>query len=99
MVACPLLSWTTTSAAAVDSYHIHSSSPLAVSKQVQGTEYSESEVETDAAALKLETDAAALKLETDTAALELETNTSALDLETEIDVSQEISKQERYLAD
>jgi hypothetical protein len=31
--------------------------------------------------------------------LELETDTAALELETEIDVVQEISKQERYSAD
>jgi hypothetical protein len=83
----------------VDSCHIHSSSPLAMSDQVQGAGYSESEVEIDAATLKLETDATTLKLETDAAALELETDTSALDLETVTDVSQEISKQERYSAD
>jgi hypothetical protein len=59
---------------------------------VQGSGYSKSEVETNAAALKLETGAVALKLETNTAALKLET-------ETETDVCQEISKQERYLAD
>jgi hypothetical protein len=52
--------------------------------------YSESEVETDMAALELETDTTALKLETDTTALEWEMET---------DVSQEISKQERYSAD
>jgi hypothetical protein len=60
------------------------------SDQVQGVGYSKSEVETDTAALELETDTAALKLETDTTALEWETET---------DVSQEISKQERYSAD
>jgi hypothetical protein len=65
----------------VDSCHIHSSSPLAMSDQVQGAGYSESKVEIDATTLKLETD------------------TSALDLETVTDVSQEISKQERYSAD
>jgi hypothetical protein len=57
---------------------------------VQGARYSESEVETDAADLELETDAATLKLEMDSTAPKLETET---------DVSQEISKQERYSAD
>jgi hypothetical protein len=47
----------------------------------------------------VETNAAALKLETGAVALKLETNTAALKLETETDVCQEISKQERYLAD
>jgi hypothetical protein len=102
----------TTSAAAVDSCHMHSSLPLAASDQVQ--EYSESEVETDGAALELEndvaalkletdatdlelkTDAATLKLETDTTALKLEIDTTALDLDMETDVSQEIPKVERY---
>jgi hypothetical protein len=87
MVDCPLLPWTTSSTAAIDSCHVHSSSPLATSDQVQGVGYSESEVETDAAALELETDVTALKLETDTTALELETGTPALDLEMETDVS------------
>jgi hypothetical protein len=61
--------------------------------------YSESEVETDVAALQLETSAAALELEMDAAALELEPNAAALDLEMEINMPQELSKQERYLAD
>jgi hypothetical protein len=61
--------------------------------------YSESEVETDVAALQLETSAAALELEMDAAALELEPNAAALDLEMETNVPQELSKQERYLAD
>jgi hypothetical protein len=40
-----------------------------------------------------------LELEMDTAALELETDVTTLELETETDVSQKISKQERYSAD
>jgi hypothetical protein len=60
----------TSSDAAIDSCHVHSSSPLAVADQVQGAGYSESEVEIDAADLELETDVAALKLETNAAALE-----------------------------
>jgi hypothetical protein len=95
-------------AAAGDSCHIHSSSSLPTSDQVQGTGYSEFKVETDAAALQLETSAAAIKLETDAgalelepnvAALELETDTAALDLKLETDVSHGLSKQERYSAD
>jgi hypothetical protein len=39
------------------------------------------------------------ELQMDMATLELETDTTILNLETEMDVSQEISKQERYLAD
>jgi hypothetical protein len=66
---------------------------------VQGAGYSESEVETYAAELELETDTVALELEMDAAALELETDATVFDLEMEIDVSQEISKQERYSAD
>jgi hypothetical protein len=50
--------------------------------------YSESEVETDVAALELETDADALELEMDTA----KCTPSQV-------VCQEISKQERYSAD
>jgi hypothetical protein len=38
-------------------------------------------------------------LETDATTLELEANTVALKLETETNMSQEISKQEWYLAD
>jgi hypothetical protein len=38
------------------------------------------------------------QLKTNVAALKLETNATALDLEMEIDVSQDISKQERYSA-
>jgi hypothetical protein len=57
---------------------------------VQGAGYSEFELETNMVALELETNATALELEADTVALELETET---------DVSQEISKQEQYLAD
>jgi hypothetical protein len=45
----------------------------------------------------LKVNVAALELLTNAAALELLTNTAALDLET--DVSQDISKLERYLAD
>jgi hypothetical protein len=90
MVSYPLLPWMTFSAAAVDSCHVHSSSPLNASDQVQGAGYSKFEVEIDAADLELETDAAALEMETDA---------DALDLETEADVSQEISKQERYSTD
>jgi hypothetical protein len=41
----------------------------------------------------------ALEFETEAAALKLETYVAALDLEMEIDVPQEISKQERYSAD
>jgi hypothetical protein len=48
---------------------------------------------------EVEMDAAALELETNVTALELEANTTALKLEIETDVSQEILKQERYLAD
>jgi hypothetical protein len=85
-----------------------------VSDQVQGSGYSESEVETDVASIQLETSAATLELETDAAALELETDATglelemnapalqleiALDLEMETDVPQGISKQERYSAD
>jgi hypothetical protein len=82
----------------IDSCHVHSSSPLATSDQVQGMGYSESEVETDMAHLELETNAAALELETDAVALKLEIDIVVLDLETETDVAHEISKQERYSA-
>jgi hypothetical protein len=99
MVSCPLFSWMTSSAAAADSYHVYSSPSLTAADQVQGTGYSESEVEIDVTDLKLETDAAALELETDAAALKLETDTVVLDLKTETDVSQEILKQERYYID
>jgi hypothetical protein len=78
------------SAAADDSCHVHSSSSLPASDQLQGARYFESEVETNTSALKLETFVAALELETNVAALELETDTDALDLETEIDVPQGI---------
>jgi hypothetical protein len=57
---------------------------------VQGVGYSEFEVETNTTALKLEMGVTIVELEMDTSALELETKT---------DVSQEISKQEQYLAD
>jgi hypothetical protein len=98
----------TSSTAMTDSCHVHSLSPLSTSDQVQGTGYSEFEVETDAstleleasaAALELEMDATTLELETNVSALKLETDTTALDLETEIDVPQEILKQESYSAD
>jgi hypothetical protein len=49
--------------------------------------------------LELETFVAALELETDVAPLELETDAATLELEMETDLSQEISKQERYSAD
>jgi hypothetical protein len=70
-----------------------------MSDQVQEARYFESEVETFTAAHELETSSAALELETNTTPLELETDLTPLKLETETDVSQEISKQERYLAD
>jgi hypothetical protein len=92
-----LLPWRTSSAAAGDSYHVHSSSPLVASDQVQGVGYYESEVETDVAALQLETSAACLKLEKDATALELEADAAGLELER--DVPRETSKQERYSAD
>jgi hypothetical protein len=92
MVSCPLFPGMTSSAVTADSCHVHSSSPLATSDQVQGAGYSESEMETNMVDLKLETDAATLELEMDTTALELEIDTTVLDLETEIDVYQEISK-------
>jgi hypothetical protein len=66
---------------------------------VQGVGYSESEVETSAAALKFEADATVLELETDAAALKMEMDTVALELEMETDMSQEILKQESYSAD
>jgi hypothetical protein len=69
---------------------------LTAADQVQGMGYSEFEVETDVADLELEIDTTALELETDAATLELETDAVVLYLETEIDMSQEISKQERY---
>jgi hypothetical protein len=108
------LSWTESSAATGDSCHVHSSSPLPASDQVQGLGYSESEVETDTATLQLETSAVTLELETDAADLELETDAAGLELEMnaptlkmettldlkmETDVPQGLSKQERYLAD
>jgi hypothetical protein len=96
MVSCPLFPWTTSSAAAADSCHVHSLSPLAVTDQVQGAGYSKSEVETDIADLQLETDVATLELETDTTTLKLETDTVVLDLEMKTDVPQEILKHERY---
>jgi hypothetical protein len=65
----------------------------------QGAGYSESEVETDAAAIQLETFVADLVLEMGATALELEIDTIALDLETEINVPQGLSKQQRYSAD
>jgi hypothetical protein len=75
----------------VDSFHIHSSSPLAMFDQVQGAGYFESEVETN--------DATALELEMDTTPLKLETDATPLELEMETNVSQETSMQERYSAD
>jgi hypothetical protein len=77
----------TSSATVVDSCHVHSSSPLATSDQVQGVGYSESEVETNMTALELETDMATLELEMDATSLKLETDAAALNLETETDVS------------
>jgi hypothetical protein len=74
----------------VDSCHVYSSSPLAASDQVQGAGYSKSEVENDVEA--------ALKFEMDASPLELEMGASPLELGMETDVSQEISKQERYSA-
>jgi hypothetical protein len=70
----------TSSAAAGDSYHIHSSSPLAASDQVQGAGYSESKVETNATDLELETSMANLELEMDATALELEIDVAGLEL-------------------
>jgi hypothetical protein len=80
-----------------DSYHVHSSSPLHASDQLQGAGYSESEVETNRATLQLETSMADPKLEMDATALELEADVTGLELET--DVPQETSKKERYSAD
>jgi hypothetical protein len=80
-----------------DSYHVYSSSPFPFA-QVQGAGYFESKVETDVATLEFETSTAALVLEMNAAILELETDVAALDLDTEIDMPQEISKQERYSA-
>jgi hypothetical protein len=57
------------SAVVGDSCHVHSSSPLSTSDQVQGSCYSESEEETDTTALQLETSVTALELETDVAGL------------------------------
>jgi hypothetical protein len=88
----------TSSAAAVDSSHVHSSSPLTAFDQVQGVGYFDSEVETDVTTLESET-VAALKLEKDAVPLELETDVVPLQLETEMDMSQEISKQKLYSAD
>jgi hypothetical protein len=56
------------------------------------------ELETFTTALELDTDATPLELETGMAPLELETGTTPLELETEMDVCQDISKQDRYLA-
>jgi hypothetical protein len=89
----------TSSVAATDSCHVHFSLPLVVADQVQGVRYSESEVETDTTDPKLETDVASHEMEMDAAAPELETDAAVLDLEMETDVSQELSKQERYSAD
>jgi hypothetical protein len=49
---------------------------------VQGAGYSESEVETDVAALQLETSATNLELETGATTMELETNVDGLELQT-----------------
>jgi hypothetical protein len=68
----------------VDSYHVHSSSPLTMSDQVQGVGYSKSEVKTN--------DARALELQMDATPLELKTSATPLELEMETDVSQEILK-------
>jgi hypothetical protein len=70
---------------------------LPTSDQVQGAGYSESEVETDVAALQLETSATDLELETGATTMELETNVDGLELQTY--VPQETSKQERYSTD
>jgi hypothetical protein len=85
----------TSSAAAIESCHVHSSSSFGravwpASDQVQRVEYLESEVETDIATSKVEMD---------TTALELEMDASTIKLETEIDVNMKISKQEQYSAD
>jgi hypothetical protein len=53
-----------------DSSHVHSSSPLAASDQVQGAGYSKSEVETNLAALQLENSVTDLELEIDVTTLE-----------------------------
>jgi hypothetical protein len=71
IIACPLLSWTKSFAAAGDSCHVYFSSPLSASDQVQGAGYFESKVETDVTTLELRTYAAALELEMNPAALEL----------------------------
>jgi hypothetical protein len=88
----------TSSAATVDSSHVHSSLPLTASDQVQGVGYFDYEVETDVTTLELET-ATALELEKDAVPLKLETDAVPLQLETEMDMSQEISKQEWYSVD
>jgi hypothetical protein len=97
MVAWHLFPWTTCSTAVVPSPLLPSSSlaqqKRASSNQVQGPGYSESEVETSAAALQLHTSAATLKLETGEAPLKLEMDVAPLELEMERDVCQEISKQ------
>jgi hypothetical protein len=92
-----LLPWRTSFTPAGDSCHVYSSSPLPTSDQVQGAGYSESEVETDVAALQLETSATDLELETGATTMELETNVDGLELQTY--VPQETSKQERYSTD
>jgi hypothetical protein len=84
-MSCPLLklllSWMKSSAAAGDSRHVYSLSPLAASDQVQGLGYSGSKVETDVVALQLETSAATLELAMDSVALELGTDAAGLELE------------------
>jgi hypothetical protein len=82
IVACLLLSWVKSSTTAADSCHIHSSSSLLASDQVQELGYSKFEVETNTAALQLETSVTALELETDAAGLKLETSATGLKLET-----------------
>jgi hypothetical protein len=84
-----LLSWTKSSDVTGDSSHIYSSSPFPASDQVQGSGYSESEVETDMVALQLETSAVTLELETNVVGLKLETSTPALELEIALDLETE----------
>jgi hypothetical protein len=103
MVYWPLLPWMTSSTITVASPLLPSSSlarqKRATFDQVQGVGYSKFEVETSVAGLELETSVTALELETDVAPLKLETDAAPLELETEMDVSQEILKQERYLTE
>jgi hypothetical protein len=78
VVSCPLFPSTTSFAAASDSWHVHSSSPLPAADQVSGAGYSECEVETDTTTLQVETSATALELEMNAADLELETSVASL---------------------